>query len=353
MARIDPRSDIKVMSKYHSPQVDVPIRLNTNESPFSPPIAWTEDVRQAIKDIDWNRYPDRRAMKLRTAIASRHGVHPENVFVANGSNEVLQTLLLTYAGHGRTVATFEPTYQLHTHLARISGATVVSGERRDDFTLDPKEAQRILTEYQPEVTFLCSPNNPTGRIEDQSLIEELVRSAPGILVVDEAYAEFADWSAMSLVRNDAAVAVSRTFSKTWSLAALRLGYLIGPVWMIEQLETVVLPYHLDAFKQIAGECALRYVTDMDARVSGIVAERQRIMDALNGLEVEVWPSGANFILFRPRSVDAITAWQRLLDGGVLVRDCSSWDRLQGCLRVTVGTPEENSVFLAALATALK
>lgn len=353
MARIDPRSDIKVMSKYHSPQVDVPIRLNTNESPFSPPIAWTEDVRQAIKDIDWNRYPDRRAMKLRTAIASRHGVHPENVFVANGSNEVLQTLLLTYAGHGRTVATFEPTYQLHTHLARISGATVVSGERRDDFTLDPKEAQRILTEYQPEVTFLCSPNNPTGRIEDQSLIEELVRSAPGILVVDEAYAEFADWSAMSLVRNDAAVAVSRTFSKTWSLAALRLGYLIGPVWMIEQLEAVVLPYHLDAFKQIAGECALRYVTDMDARVSGIVAERQRIMDALNGLEVEVWPSGANFILFRPRSVDAITAWQRLLDGGVLVRDCSSWDRLQGCLRVTVGTPEENSVFLAALATALK
>jgi histidinol-phosphate aminotransferase len=353
MARIDPRSDIKVMSKYHSPQVDVPIRLNTNESPFSPPIAWTEDVRQAIKDIDWNRYPDRRAMKLRTAIASRHGVHPENVFVANGSNEVLQTLLLTYAGHGRTVATFEPTYQLHTHLARISGATVVSGERRDDFTLDPKEAQRILTEYQPEVTFLCSPNNPTGRIEDQSLVEELVRSAPGILVVDEAYAEFADWSAMSLVRNDAAVAVSRTFSKTWSLAALRLGYLIGPVWMIEQLEAVVLPYHLDAFKQIAGECALRYVTDMDARVSGIVAERQRIMDALNGLEVEVWPSGANFILFRPRSVDAITAWQRLLDGGVLVRDCSSWDRLQGCLRVTVGTPEENSVFLAALATALK
>lgn len=352
MTRIDPRSDIKVMSKYHSPQVDVPIRLNTNESPFDPPSAWLNDVNEALQTIHWNRYPDRSANKLRSAIASRHGVSVDNVFVANGSNEVLQTLLLTYAGAGRTVATFEPTYQLHTHLARISGATVVSGERRDDFTLDRDEVQRVLSTYSPHVTFLCSPNNPTGRIESRDVVDEVVSAAPGIVLIDEAYAEFADWSALELIREDRAVAVSRTFSKTWSLAALRLGYLIAPTWMVEQMEAVVLPYHLDTFKQIAGEKALAYVSEMDARVAGIVAERERIVAHLATLSVDTWPSGANFVLFRPQRIEALTVWQRLLDAGVLVRDCSSWDRLQGCLRVTVGTPEENTAFMDALSRSL-
>lgn len=352
MARIDPRSDIKVMSKYHSPQVDVPIRLNTNESPFDPPAAWLRDVNEALKDIHWNRYPDRGATKLRAAIAARHGVSVDNVFVANGSNEVLQTLLLTYAGAGRTVATFEPTYQLHTHLARISGASVVSGERREDFTLDLLEVRRVLDSYSPHVTFLCSPNNPTGRIEDREIVSEVVRSAPGIVLIDEAYAEFADWSALELVTEEHAVAVSRTFSKTWSLAALRLGYLIAPTWMVEQMEAVVLPYHLDTFKQMAGEKALAYVNDMDARVAGIVSERERIVAHLATLPVDTWPSGANFVLFRPQIVDAVDVWQRLLEAGVLVRDCSSWDRLQGCLRVTVGAPEENTAFMSALSGAL-
>jgi histidinol-phosphate aminotransferase len=352
MARIDPRSDIKAMSKYHSPQVDVNIRLNTNESPFDPPAAWLVDVRDAVNDIHWNRYPDRVATQLRASIGARHGVGPENVFVANGSNEVLQTLLLTYAGAGRTVATFEPTYQLHTHLSRISGATVVNGDRRDDFTLDIDEVTRVLSTYKPDVTFLCSPNNPTGRIEDRNVVDQVVSQAPGIVLIDEAYAEFADWSAMELVQEDRAVAVSRTFSKTWSLAALRLGYLVGPSWMINDMEAVVLPYHLDTFKQIAGERALHYVDDMNARVAGIVAEREKIMTTMASLAVETWPSGANFILFRPTKVDAETVWQRLLDADVLVRDCSSWDRLQGCLRVTVGAPEENSVFLQALSRAV-
>lgn len=352
MTRIDPRSDIKVMSKYHSPQVDVPIRLNTNESPFDPPVAWVADVAAAMQSIQWNRYPDRGATKLREAIAARHSVSVGNVFVANGSNEVLQTLLLTYAGAGRTVATFEPTYQLHTHLARISGATVVSGERRDDFTLDADEVGRVLSSYSPHVTFLCSPNNPTGRIEDRDVVEEVIATAPGIVLIDEAYAEFADWSALELVREDRAVAVSRTFSKTWSLAALRLGYLIGPTWMVEQMEAVVLPYHLDTFKQIAGAKALAYVDDMDARVAGIVSERERIVSHLATLPVDTWPSGANFVLFRPRHVDAVAVWDKLLAAGVLVRDCSSWDRLQGCLRVTVGAPGENSTFMDALSRAV-
>ncbi|MSO59097.1 MAG: histidinol-phosphate transaminase [Ilumatobacteraceae bacterium] len=343
------------MDKYHSPQVDVAVRLNTNESPLPVPPEWITDVRNAVDEVAWNRYPDRSALALRQAIANRHGVSADNVFVANGSNEVLQTLLLTYAGAGRTVATFEPTYQMHAHLARISGATVVSGQRDSDFELQESEIRRVLDTAQPEVVFLCSPNNPTGRLEPRRNIELVVANAPGLVVIDEAYAEFSDWSALELVTEHSNVVVTRTFSKTWSLAALRLGYAIAPTRMVEELNTVVMPYHLDALKQIAGERALRYVEQMQSRVAGIVQERGRIAGRLGELGIDTWPSGANFILFRPTSAASSgseSVWQKLLNTGILVRDCSTWAGLDGCLRVTVGTPAENDLFLKALSWAV-
>ncbi len=194
--------------------------------------------------------------RLRAAIADWHGVRPEQVFAANGSNEVLQTILLTYAGPGRSVVTFEPTYQLHAHIARISGASVVEGERRADFSLDPAEARRVIDAARPVVTFLCSPNNPTGLVEDPAMVRVLLDAAPGLVVVDEAYAQFADWTALDLVRDDVPLVVVRTFSKTWSMAAARLGYAVAPAWVVAALEKVVLPYHLDAAKQAAGRLAL-------------------------------------------------------------------------------------------------
>ena len=343
------------MDKYHSPQVDVAVRLNTNESPLPVPPEWIQDVSDAVKNVAWNRYPDRSARPLREAIANRHGVSPNNVFVANGSNEVLQTLLLTYAGAGRTVATFEPTYQLHAHFARISGAKVVSGQRDADFELHESEIRRVLETAQPEVIFLCSPNNPTGRLEPRRNIEVVVANAPGLVIIDEAYAEFSDWSALELVTEHSNVVVTRTFSKTWSLAALRLGYAIASTRIVEELNTVVMPYHLDALKQVAGERALQYVEQMQSRVAGIVQERDRIADRLGQLGIETWPSGANFILFRPISAESTgpeAVWQKLLNAGVLVRDCSTWSGLDGCLRVTVGTPVENDLFLKALCWAV-
>ena len=340
------------MSGYHSPQVDVPIRLNTNESPFPPPEKWVQSLAQVAKDVQWNRYPDRSAQQLRETIAQRHGVDASNIFVANGSNEVIQTILLTYGGAGRTVATFEPTYQMYAQIARVTGAEVVVGERRADFTLDSAEIERVMQRNAPAVTFLCNPNNPTGLVEPRENLEVLLDSATGVVVADEAYAEFSDWSAVDMVREDRALAVTRTFSKTLSMAALRVGYVVAPKWMISDLEIAVLPYHLDAFKQGATIAALGYTEEMEARVAFIKSERARIESVISQLNATVWPSGSNFILFRPENVNAKEVWNQLLAAGILVRDCSSWARLEGCLRVTVGTEEENSAFLAALTTAL-
>ncbi len=346
------RDDLKALEGYHSPQVDVRVRLNTNESPVPPPAAWRDAFAAELSRVQWHRYPDRAATELRTGIAELHGVRADQVFAANGSNEVLQTLLLTYAGPGRTVATFEPTYQLHGHIARLTGATVAEGERAADFTLDLAEVQRVIDSAQPIVTFLCSPNNPTGLEEPQAAVRAVIAAAPGLVVVDEAYGQFASWSALDLVNDDDPLVVTRTFSKTWSMAGSRLGYLVGPSWLVAELDKVVLPYHLDSAKQIAGRLALRYADEMEARVQLIVAERRRIATALGELPVVAFDSGANFILFRPRAVPGRQVWDGLVERSVLIRDCSSWARLDDCLRVTVGTPAENDAFLAALAEVL-
>lgn len=343
------------MTSYHSPQVDVPVRLNTNESPFAPPGQWVERLAEIASSIRWNRYPDRSATDLRDVIAKRHGTIPGRVFVANGSNEVIQTILLAYGGAGRTVATFEPTYQMYSQIARVTGADVVSGERGTDFTLDTGEVERIMNTHSPAVTFLCNPNNPTGLVEPRANLEAMLRTSSGIVVADEAYAEFSEWSAIDLVSDDACLAVTRTFSKTLSLAGLRVGYVIAPEWMIADLEVASLPYHLDAFKQAATIAALDYSAEMEARVALIKSERDRMSVAMTDMGVHVWPSGSNFVLFRPSDTPdgAAGIWMRMLDQGVLVRDCSSWDRLAGCLRVTVGTPDENDAFLRALDRALE
>lgn len=348
MLRVPIRDDLSALEGYHSPQVSVRVRLNTNESPTPPPAAWKDALTAELSRLEWHRYPDRQATELREAIAELHGVDAAQIFAANGSNEVLQTLLLTYAGPGRTVATFEPTYQLHGHIARLTGAAVAEGERRDDFTLDLDQVRRVCTAADPIVTFVCSPNNPTGLVESPAAVRAVMDIAPGLVVVDEAYSQFADWSAVELVDDDVPLVVTRTFSKTWSMAAARLGYLIGPAALVSQLEKVTLPYHLDAAKQIAGRLALRFVDEMESRVKHIVTERERIQAAFADLSVDFWPSGANFILFRPRGVAGKQVWQGLLDHSVLIRDCSGWPRLENCLRVTIGTTEENDVFLDAL-----
>ena len=347
-ALIPPRADQGLGEGYHSAQVQVSVRLNTNESPYPPPQGWVEALAREVAGVPFNRYPDRGAHALREALAELHGVRPDQVFAANGSNEVLQTLLLAYGGPGRSAAVFEPTYALHSHIARLTGTTVAVGERAPDFLLDPVEVKRVLTDAEPAVTFVCSPNNPTGRSEPAGVVADVLDLAPGLVVVDEAYGQFSPRSALELVADEVPLAVVRTYSKTWAMAAARLGYLVGPAPVVAALESRALPYHLDAVKQLAGRLALRYRPEMEARVAAIAAERDRLVAALAALDVELWPSDANFVLFRPRGKPAREVWQGLLDRSVLIRDCSGWPRLEGCLRVTVGTREEDDTFLDAL-----
>lgn len=226
--------------------------------------------------------------------------------------------------------------------------------RGDDFTLDAGEACGAVRSHRPAVTFLCSPNNPTGIVEPKSTIEavlEAVTEVDGLLVVDEAYGEFAQWSAIAMLGEETPLVVTKTYSKTWSMAAARLGYLFGPSWLVERLEQVVLPYHLDALKQAAGLAALAYVDQMNARVEGIMSERERVSQGLAELGVHVWPSGANFLLFRSKKRGE-EVWDGLVRRSILVRNTASWDRLDDCLRVTIGTPSENDAFLSALADVL-
>lgn len=358
MSRPKVRDDVALMDGYHSPQLSVAVRLNTNEAPEPPPTRFRERLAAAVADVEWHRYPDRSASGLRARIAEVEGVAggADQVFAANGSNEVLQTLLLTYGGAGRTAVTFEPTYALHAHISRICGTRVVEGERTDDFAVDLDHVAAVVRAERPTVTFLCSPNNPTGMVETEATVRavlDLVREVDGLLVVDEAYGQFAPWSALSLVDEDTPLVVTRTYSKTWSMAAARLGYLVGPSWLVAELDKVVLPYHLDALKQIAGTLALDELDEMRARVASLVEERGRVVAGLAELDVDQWPSGANFVLFRPRSRSGNDVWQAMVDRGVLVRNCASWPRLADCLRVTLGTGAENDAFLSALAEALE
>lgn len=349
------------MKGYHSPQVDVRVRLNTNESPYAPAEGFIEALGGRLAAVDWNRYPMRSAERLRSGIADTHGTSLENVFAANGSNEVIQTLLLTYAAAGGRVGLFTPTYALHAHIARTVGAEVIEAPRDEDFRVGAQAAAGFAAKERPDLLFLCSPNNPTGTVEDPATLQaalDAVSGYGGMLVVDEAYVQFAAGraagpTAIDLMDDELPLVVCRTFSKAWALAAARIGYALAPAAVVAELHKVVLPYHLGVLTQEVGLLCLADVEAADRRAAATVAERERLADALGALSVRQWPSGANFILFRPEARDGAEVWRGLLERSVLVRDCSSWERLEGCLRVTVGTPEENTLFLAALEDVLR
>jgi histidinol-phosphate aminotransferase len=346
---------VALASGYHSAQVEVSVRLNTNEAPEAPPQEFLDELAGAVRRLSANRYPDRRALDLRAGIAAHHGVELEQIFCANGSNEVLQCLFLAYGGTTRCTVIFEPTYALHSHIARLTGTEVVTGQRDSEFLVDVESALDLIRTIgiqrsagEPSITMLCSPNNPTGSAEPPATVAALAAAAPGLLVVDEAYGQFAPWSALRLVESNPRVVVVRTFSKTWAMAGLRLGYLVAHADVVGACEHVALPYHLDAIKQTAGVLALGFEPEMRLRVARLVEQRGRVAAGLGLLGAEVWPSDANFILFRLPGLTSAEVWQRLVHRSILVRDVSAWPGLEGCLRVTIGTPVENDRFLSGL-----
>jgi histidinol-phosphate aminotransferase len=348
------RPELRGRTPYGAPQLAVEHRLNTNENPYPLPEALLADLATALGGaaLELNRYPDRDATALRTDLAAyltrTGGVHLDagRVWAANGSNEVLQQLLQAFGGAGRTALGFTPSYSMHPIIAAGTGTAWVDGRRREDFTIDPADAAAQVREEQPDVVFVTSPNNPTGTAVPLETIAAIHDATDGVVVVDEAYAEFARTgtpSALGLLAGRPRLVVSRTMSKAFGMAGLRLGYLAADAAVVDALQLVRLPYHLSSLTQAAARTALAHTDALLGTVEAVKAQRDRIVAALPAMELTSVPSDANFVLFG-RFADAAAAWQALLDRDVLVRDVG----LPGWLRVTAGTPEETDAFLTAL-----
>jgi histidinol-phosphate aminotransferase len=348
------RDDLRDLHPYGAPQVDVPIRLNTNENPYPPSPALQQAVTDAVARAaaTLNRYPNRDAVELRKDLADYlgHRLTARHLWAANGSNEVIQQLLQAFGGPGRRALGFEPGYSMHPLIARVTCTTWVGVDRDEDFGLDPARAARAITQHLPSLVFLTSPNNPTGTAAPIEVIEAICDAAPGLVVIDEAYAEFARAgtpSALTLLPRYPRLVVTRTMSKAFAMAGARIGYLAAAPEVVEQLLLVRLPYHLSAVTQAVARAALALAAEPLATVTKIRMERDGLVSWLKGQGLTVADSDANFVLFgtfsRRRDV-----WQGLLDRGVLVREVGPprW------LRVTVGTPEEMAAFRAALTEVL-
>ena len=342
------RDDLADLTPYGAPQLDVPVRLNTNETGYPVPAAVLDDIAGTIRGLELHRYPDREATELREALARHAGHGLEGTWAANGSNEVLQQLLLAFAGPGRSALVIEPTYAMHTLIARATGTRVIARVQPRDLPITPDVAAELVADAGADLIFWCSPNNPTGEVTSRDAIAAICRAAPGLVVVDEAYGEFGRSRAADLLPSFPNLVVTRTFSKAFRMAGLRLGYLLADPAVVDGLRLVRLPYHLSAITQAAALRALAHVGDLMDHIPVTERERERVAAALDALpEVEVMPSGANFLCFST-AIAPRRLWRGLLDRGVLVRDVSGYPTLDRHLRVTIGTPADNDAFLRAL-----
>jgi histidinol-phosphate aminotransferase len=346
------RDDLRGKSPYGAPQLAVPVRLNTNENPHPPTKALVDDVVRSVRDAAANlhRYPDRDAVALRGDLAAyltlqigvRVGV--ENIWAANGSNEILQQLLQAFGGPGRSAIGFVPSYSMHPIISDGTHTEWIQSVRAADFSLDVDAAVAAIADRLPDVVMVASPNNPSGQSVSLPDLRRLLDVTPGILIVDEAYGEFSSRSsAVALVEEyPTKLVVTRTMSKAFAFAGGRLGYLIATPAVIDAMLLVRLPYHLSSVTQAAARAALRHADDTLGSVATLIAERERVTAALSSMGFQVIPSDANFVLFG-RFADAPATWQRYLDAGILIRDVG----IPGYLRATTGLAEENDAFLEA------
>lgn len=347
--RVPVRDDLADLTPYGAPQMDVPVRLNTNETAVPPPPSFTAEVAARMAVLELHRYPDRRAIELRSELARAAHLTPDRVWAANGSNEVQLQLLQAYGGPGRQVLLVRPGYSFHPTVARVSGTEVVHHDLPEDLVLTPEGAQDAIEQHDPDIVLIASPHNPSGVRMGLDAVRALHDASRALVVLDEAYVEFGSDAGASvrLLGDLPRLVLSRTFSKAFRLAGLRLGYLYAHDWVIDDLRKVRLPYHLDAITQVAGVVALEHREALTDHLAATAAERDRVLDdlLLHQHVTRVWPSEANFVLLR---TDVEDLFEQLLDLGVLVRDFSTTPGLEGCIRVTVGTPEENDWFLRAL-----
>jgi histidinol-phosphate aminotransferase len=351
------RDELRGVEPYGAPQLDVSVSLNVNENPYAPPPEVVADITAAVAEaaVTLNRYPDREFTELRKGLAEYLntdgglGIGPDQVWAANGSNEVMLQLLQAFGGPGRTAVSFAPTYSMYPEYARDAMTTWVAGRRREDFSFDLDHAAELVAEHRPSVVLLPSPNNPTGTALPHDVIGTLCRTVDGVgglVVIDEAYAEFrreGTPSALELLGEHRNLVVTRTMSKAFALAGARLGYLAAAPEVCDALRVVRLPYHLSAVSQATAAAALRHADMLLANVAEIRRERDATVAWLREQGLEVADSDANFCLFG-RFDDRHAVWEGLLERGVLIRETGP----TGWLRVSIGTAEEMTAFRAAL-----
>jgi histidinol-phosphate aminotransferase len=352
------RSDLRELSPYGAPQVPAQATLNTNENPYAPSPQLAAAIAKRVGEVaqTLNRYPDRDAIKLRGKLAeyineqSGTKFSVENIWAANGSNEIIQTLFLALGA--RPVLGFTPSYSMHPLIAKVIGVNWQDGGRRADFTLDIDVASREVQQLCPSMTFITTPNNPTGTkvsLDDIRVMAEATKSVEGLLIIDEAYAEFdEEESAVTLVNEYPNIVVIRTMSKAFAFAGARLGYLVAHEELVQAMFLVRLPYHLSALTQVAAEVAIDFRAELLGTVSKLIESRKAVISAVEKLGLKVIPSAANFILFTGFDLPAPQLWQMMLDRGVLIRDVG----LSGYLRVTIGNDAENKKFIEELSNCL-
>lgn len=348
------RETLRPLSAYGAPQVPAQASLNTNENPYSPSPTLQKAITDAVATVaaDLNRYPDRDATVLRTKLATyineRSGTDftLDNIWAANGSNEIIQSIFLAFAQG--PVLGFTPSYSMHPLIAKTTGAQWIDGKRNPDFSINTLDAVAEIIKNKPTLTFITTPNNPTGGAVTLEAIQQLADAAQtvgGLLVVDEAYAEFSqELSAVTLISKNPHVIVIRTMSKAFAFAGARVGYLVSDVAVKDAMMIVRLPYHLSALTQAAAQVAIDHRAELLGGVSTLIAARAELIDALHQMGLHTVPSSANFILFTGFKQDAPQLWSALLEKGVLIRDVG----LSGYLRVTIGNEAENQLFISAL-----
>jgi len=348
------RDTLRPLSPYGAPQVPAIAALNTNENPYSPSPALQKAITDAVAKVaaDLNRYPDRDATTLREKLAqyineqSATKFSADNIWAANGSNEIIQSIFLAFA-HGPVLG-FTPSYSMHPLIAKTTGSLWIDGKRNADFSLNTADAVAEIIKNKPTLTFITTPNNPTGGAVTIDAIQELADAAQqvgGLLVVDEAYAEFSqEVSAVTLIANNPHVIVIRTMSKAFAFAGARLGYLVSDVAVKDAMMIVRLPYHLSALTQAAAQVAIDHRAELLSGVSTLIAARAQVVKALHDMGLTTIQSSANFVLFTGFKQDAPQLWAALLEKGVLIRDVG----LSGYLRVTIGNEAENQLFVSAL-----
>jgi len=348
------RDSLRPLSPYGAPQVPARAALNTNENPYSPSPALQKAITDAVAKVasDLNRYPDRDATVLRTKLAdyineqSGTKFSADNLWAANGSNEIIQSIFLAFA-QGQVLG-FTPSYSMHPLIAKVTGSSWIDGKRNADFSLNTADAVAEIQKHKPTLTFITTPNNPTGgavTIDSIQMLADAAKSVGGLLVVDEAYAEFSqEISAVTLIANNPHVIVIRTMSKAFAFAGARVGYLVSDVSVKDAMMIVRLPYHLSALTQAAAVVAIDHRAELLGGVSTLIAARTHVVQALHDMGLATIPSSANFVLFTGFKQDAPQLWAALLEKGVLIRDVG----LSGYLRVTIGNEAENNLFISAL-----